>query len=168
MVTRDSVEPRWLRSFAQFFFQLVLALVQGLQTQFPAMKLNAQLIDVAGHFGPLRFILLQFPLQVGEFLRQCRAGGHRRHRDGRRFATALAIQRHSGGGGVNNERTGAMLTLEKEVAMFAFCLRTNRVHHSVIKQRLYQPRGAQALAWEAGGYLARRCSRGFSGPRRIR
>ena len=43
---------------AKFFFQLVLALVQGLQTQFPAMELNAQLVDVAGYFRPLRFILL--------------------------------------------------------------------------------------------------------------
>jgi hypothetical protein len=104
------------------------------------MELNAQLVNVAGHFRPLRFIFLQFSLQIGEFLRRCRAGGHRHDRDRRRFATALAIQRHSGGGCVNNERTGAMLTLENEVAMFAFCLGTNRVHHSIIKQRLYQRR----------------------------
>ena len=70
------VEPPGLRVLAHLFFQLILALVQGLQTQFPAMELNAQLVDVAGYFRPLRFILLQFPLQVGEFLRRRRADGH--------------------------------------------------------------------------------------------
>src|SRR5690349_15263562 len=134
-------EPLGLRVLAQIFFQLVLALVQGLQTQFPAMELNAQLVDVAGYFRPLRFILLQFPLQVREFLRRRRADGHWHHWDDRWFAAALAVQCHSGGGGVNNERTGAVLTLEKEIAMFAFCLGTNRVHHSLLKQRLYQRRG---------------------------
>jgi hypothetical protein len=33
-----------------------------------------------------------------------------------------------------------MLALEEEVAVFAFCLGTNRVHHFMIKQRLYQRR----------------------------
>ena len=39
-----------------------------------------------------------------------------------------------------------MLTLEEEVAVFAFCLRTNRVHHSIIKQRLYQRREHALMA----------------------
>lgn len=48
-----------------------------------------------------------------------------------------------------------MLTLEEEVAVFAFCLRANRVHHSIIKQRLYQRRGAHTSCLWASGHLAR-------------
>ena len=104
------------------------------------MQLNAQLVDIAGHFRPLRLILLQFSLQIGEFLRRSRAGGHGSRRDGCWLAAALAIHGHSGGGGVNDEGTGAVLTLEEEIAMFALRLGTIRVHRSIIKQRLYQRR----------------------------
>ena len=41
---------------AQVFFQLRFAIVQGLQTQLPAMQLNGQLIDVTGDLGALRFV----------------------------------------------------------------------------------------------------------------
>jgi hypothetical protein len=60
------------------------------------------------------------------------------------------------------------LTLEEEVAVFAFCLRTNRVHHSIIKQRLYQRRGALRLACGASGHLARWIFSKVFGPSRIR
>ena len=53
----------------ELFLQLGLAFVQCLQAQLPAMQLNAELVDIAGNLGPLRFVLLQFPLQVGGFLR---------------------------------------------------------------------------------------------------
>ena len=57
-----------------------------------------------------------------------------------------------------------MLTLEEEVAVFAFCLRANRVHHSIIKQRLYQRRGAHVLPVEPVGILRVDLFEGFSVP----
>src|SRR5207248_6292532 len=108
------------------------------------MQLNAELVNVAGNFGPLGFVLLQCPMQIGQLLWRRRTGGHRRHRNGGWLATLLAIQRHSGCSGVNDEWTRAMLTLEEQVPRFASSLRTNRVHHAVIKQRLYQRCGPQA------------------------
>jgi len=125
------------------------------------MELNAELIDVAGNFRPLRFIFLQFPLQIGEFQRRHRAGGGGRRRDDRWFAAALTVYRHSRGGGVNDERAGAVLALEKEVARFAFCLGTNRVHHSIIKQRLYQRREHTLLAVRVEGTWAGAVVEGF-------
>jgi len=41
------------------------ALFQGLQTQFPAMDLNGELINATDDFRALRFVLFQTALQVG-------------------------------------------------------------------------------------------------------
>ena len=50
----------WLRlERRQFLFDLGLALVQCLETQLPAVKLNTQLIDVTGNLRALRRILGQ-------------------------------------------------------------------------------------------------------------
>src|ERR1700730_3227089 len=47
---------------AELFFELGFALVQCLQTQLPAMQLNAELIDVTGDLGSLRFVFGQLAL----------------------------------------------------------------------------------------------------------
>ena len=69
--------------------ELLFAIVQRLQTQLPAMQLNRQLIDVTGHFGSLRFVLFQFPLNFVQL--RCSIGGwFDRFGNGRQFPAALA------------------------------------------------------------------------------
>src|SRR5438045_9578978 len=94
------------------------------------MALNAELIDVTGYFGALRFVLFQLALQIGELLR-CRGGARRYHWNKRRFTATLAVQSHSSGRRVHHERAGAVLALEEEVPCFVSCLRTNRAHHLI-------------------------------------
>ena len=52
-------------SGSQLGFEFLLALVQSLQSQLPAMELNAELIDVARDLRPLRFVFLQLMLEIG-------------------------------------------------------------------------------------------------------
>ena len=63
-VGRDGARPsiadlRFVRP--QLFFKLPFAIVQRLQPQLPAMQLDRELIDVAGDFSALRFVLGQLP-----------------------------------------------------------------------------------------------------------
>jgi len=51
-----------LAGLAKFSQKLLFALVQVLQPQMPAVKLNVELIDVTLHFCPLRFVLGQAAL----------------------------------------------------------------------------------------------------------
>src|SRR5205823_5914388 len=131
--------PR-LRRLAQLFFQLGLAFVQRLQAQLPAMELNAELIDVTGYFGALRFVLFQLALQIRKLLRRCRGRARQCRWNKRRFSATLAVQSHSGGRRVDHERTGAVLALEEDVPCFVSCLRTNRIHHSMTS-RAYTKQG---------------------------
>ena len=80
------------------------------------MKLDAELIYVAGDLGPLRFIFLQLMLEVRD-LPGVFAGGFEpwvRYR--RRFSALLAIKGHPGGRGVDNKRSGAMPAGEDNIA----------------------------------------------------
>src|SRR5438046_10661484 len=101
------------------------------------MELNAELIDVTGYFGALRFVLFQLALQIGELLR-CRGGAWRYHWNRRRFTATLAVQSHSSGRRIDHERAGAVLALAKEVPCVVYCTPTNRVHPVVTEQSVYQ------------------------------
>src|SRR5437763_15752246 len=100
------------------------------------MELNAELIDVTGYFGALRFVLFQLELQIGGLLR-CRGGAFRYHWNKRRFSATLAVQSHYSGRRVHNERVGAVLALDDEVTCFVSCLRTNESINLIIKQSVY-------------------------------
>jgi hypothetical protein len=49
---------------ADLFFELLLALIQRSQTQLPAMQLNAELVNVTGHFRPLGFVFCEAALNM--------------------------------------------------------------------------------------------------------
>ena len=100
----------------EFRFQLLLALVQALQAKLPAMKLDAELIDVAGDLGSLGFVFLQLMLKIGNFNRVFGGRFHGGVRNGGWFAALLAIQGHSRRGGIDDERRSAMRAGEDDVA----------------------------------------------------
>ena len=62
-------DTRYLRARAanrrELSFKFLLALLQGLKTELPAMKLDTELVDVTGDFSALRFVLLELMLQIG-------------------------------------------------------------------------------------------------------
>src|SRR5438874_11474547 len=101
------------------------------------MELNAELIDVTGYFGALRFVLFQLALQIGELLR-CRGGARRYHWNKRRFTATLAVQSHSSGRRVHHERAGAVLAVEGESPCLVSCVRRTRVHGLVTERRVYK------------------------------
>ena len=71
------------------------------------MQLDAELIDVTGDFDPLRFVLFELMLYIGSFVGNLDgvSCGRFGRRSGNRgwLATSLAIQRHPGRGGVDDE-----------------------------------------------------------------
>lgn len=101
-----------------FFFELFAALVQSLQTQLPAMQLNAQLINVARDFGPLRFVFLEPALNFTFFLiahaAALRRGGVGRDSCG--LVATLTRERHAGGGVINDEWRETGFAFENDVA----------------------------------------------------
>ena len=101
------------------------------------MELDAELIDVTGDFGALRFVLFQLALQIGGLLR-CRGRARRYHWNKRRFTATLAVQSHSSGCRVDHEWASALLALEEEIPCFVSCLGTNGVHHLITEQSVYQ------------------------------
>jgi hypothetical protein len=104
-----------LRCF-QLGFELLLAFVQALQTQLPAMQLNAELIDVARDLGPLRFVFLQLVLEIRNPSGIFRDDFDWRGWDSNRLATFLAIDRQSGRRGVDDQCSRAVRAGENDVA----------------------------------------------------
>jgi hypothetical protein len=103
---------------AQFRRQLGLPLVQRLQAELPSMELDTELVDVAGHFSPLRFIFLQLVLKIGDLgsvLRRLLDLGALRH--AQRLVTVLAVDGQTCRSGIDDQRDGAMLAIEDDVAV---------------------------------------------------
>ena len=103
------LEPR-------FLFELRFALVQGLQSQLPAMQLDRQLIDITGHFRALGFVFLQLALNFFHVSDRVRV---RRFRlwNQRLFAAFLAGQIHSRGGASCDERGFATLAVKENIGI---------------------------------------------------
>ena len=80
------------------------------------MKLDAHLVNVTGNLGALRFVFLQLMLEIGDFHRVVGGRFERDLRNRRGFAALLAIQRHSGRCGIDDERGRAMRAGENDVA----------------------------------------------------
>ncbi len=122
MVFRDSgagavLRQRCRTDGGQLRLQLLLPLVQFLEPELPAMQLDAVLIDVAADFSSLRLVFLQLLLKLGSFARSKNTGFGCAVRDHRWFATRLTRERQSGGCGIHDQRTGAVLTDENNVAV---------------------------------------------------
>jgi hypothetical protein len=100
----------------QFRFQFLLALVQALETKLPTMQLDAELVDVAGDLGALRFVLLQLMLEIGNFHGIFGSRFDRDLRNRRRLTAPLAIQRDSGRGRIDYKRSGAIRAGEDDIA----------------------------------------------------
>ncbi len=71
------------------------------------MKLDAELIDVARDLSPLRFVLFQLMLDIGNSDGVVRRGGKGRIRNCGWFPALLAVQSHARGGGIDDQRGGA-------------------------------------------------------------
>src|ERR1700730_2150866 len=100
----------------QLLFELSLAIVQGLQAQLPAMQLNAELIDVTGDLGPLRFVLGELAANffcIGQRIRT----RFLRRRHSSEFAALLAGQGHSGGGSIYDQRRLAVLAMKENIGI---------------------------------------------------
>lgn len=80
------------------------------------MKLDTELVDITGNLSALRFVLFELVLQIGNPDGVPRSRLKSRMWNGRRFATFLAIQRHTGSGGVDDERSRTMRAGENDVA----------------------------------------------------
>ena len=77
------------------------------------MKLDTELVDITCDFSALRFILFELMPQIGNL------GGvicEIRIRNRSRLAAFLAVQRHPGRGGIDDERSGAMRAGENNIA----------------------------------------------------
>lgn len=103
----------WLRALFEPGFQFPFAFVQGLEAQLPSLDLNVELVDVAGDFGALGFVFFELPFQVVDFAGN--ALGVLRNLGGP--AAFLAGKRHPRGGGVHDERGGAMRACENDVGI---------------------------------------------------
>lgn len=106
-----------------FVGQLLVSFVQGLEPVLPAMKLNAQLVDVAVDLGALRFIFPQMAPQLRQsFLNRPRrqvpgSMGLRRmgHRGGP--SATLTSQSQSRSCAIHHQWRGATLAGKKNVAL---------------------------------------------------
>ena len=79
------------------------------------MQLDIELVDITGDFGALRFVLFELMLEFGNLDRVFCGNleGGMRHCGG--VATLLALQRHSGSSGVDDERGRAIRAGENDV-----------------------------------------------------
>ncbi len=123
--------PRSRRLTTELGFQLCFAFVQRLQAQLPAMQLNGELIDVAGDFGALRFVLFQFPLHVfRNCRRRCFCSWHRC-----RLRATLTRHRHSGRSAIHHQRTRAMLTGKYDIGGGCGNGGARWLHHQQLSKR---------------------------------
>ena len=67
------------------------------------MKLDTELVDITGDFSALRFVLCELMLEIGNWESVSGSSFESQIRDGGRLAALLAIQRHTGSGGVDDE-----------------------------------------------------------------
>ena len=79
------------------------------------MKLDAELIDIASDLRPLRFVLFQLILQIGNLGRDFRWRLGRGRGDYRGLAAILAGQRHPRRRGVDDKRGRAMRAGEDDI-----------------------------------------------------
>ncbi len=84
------------------------------------MQLNVELVDVADHFGALRFVFGETSLQFFQSIVRRRVFYRRRRRwspwNVDPFSTTRTGKNMSRGGRVDHERGGAMLALENNIA----------------------------------------------------
>lgn len=129
-----------LARFPQPFVQVLTPLVQRLQAKLPAMQLDAELVDIAGDLCALRFVFFDLALQISAVRLNFGVGSatlFQWWRNGRRFATFLTVQRHSSGGGVNDQRRGAMGTGKSNVWWAVGGSRRSNFHSDSEKQETY-------------------------------
>jgi len=104
------------------------------------VKLDAQLIDVTGNLGPLRFVFFQLMLKIGDF-RGINGLRSRMRNDGR-LAAALALQGRSRRGRVHYERSSAMGACENNILSRrrVFWRGIARLHRALFQQETYRMR----------------------------
>ncbi len=99
------------------------------------MQLYRELVDVAGYFSALRFVLGQLAsnfVRVGQSVR----GRFLRLRNGRQLAAFLAGQHQAGGRPIRDQRSFAMLAMKENVALGCdFAERMFRRFHDQITSR---------------------------------
>lgn len=80
------------------------------------MELNTELIDISSDFNPLRLVLFELTLYIGNLHRFTDSGFDVRMRNRGGFPAVLAIHCHSGGGRIDDERSSAIRAGENDVA----------------------------------------------------
>jgi hypothetical protein len=102
----------------QIVFELLTPFFQSLQSQLPAVKLDAQLINVTGHLGPLRIVFFQLTPELGDTIVRLivspRANGWDGWHQGR-FSASLTRESHSRRRRIHHQRRAAMSAGEGDV-----------------------------------------------------